>query len=266
MHTRSSWWRTATAAVALLAGTAGASAQTPAAAGTGAMSGAWKVSLHGQHVIPVGMELAQEGRAVTGTLMLWNGDVELTGSFDGGLLKVAGTLTPNDGSHGGERVIEATLKDDGTLAGTIVAGGMGQMKLTAERFKERPARTAAATAPAALAALAAPAAPATSPSVPAAAFAGPWTLTVAMGAERVTFALNLAVAGDAITGTLGSDHAGLLTLRDARLKDGSLVFAVPMTGTTEVVEFRATLTDPRSLSGTMMGPMGPASFTGTRAK
>lgn len=254
MNTRSIWWRAATAVVALLASAAAAAAQTPVATAASAVSGAWKVALHGQHVIPVGMELVQEGRAVTGTLMLWNGDVELTGSFDGGLLKVAGTLTPTDGSHGGERVIEATLKDDGTLAGTIVAGGMGQMKLTAERFKERPARAAA------------PAGPAAPASGPAAAFAGPWTLTVAMGAERQTFALNIAAAGDAITGTLGSDHAGLLTLRDARLTDGALVFAVPMAGTTQVVEFRATLTDPRSLSGTMVGPMGPASFTGTRAR
>ena len=59
-------------------------------------------------------------------------------------MKVAGTLTPNDGSHGGERVVEAALKDDGTLDGTIAVSATGRMKLTAERFSERPARTAAA--------------------------------------------------------------------------------------------------------------------------
>ena len=260
MNTRSTWSAIATAVVALLAHAAAASAQTPAAAGTSAVGGAWKVSLHGQHVIPVGMELSQDGRAVTGTLMLWNGDVELTGSFDGGLLKVAGTLAPTDGSHGGERVIEATLKEDGTLAGTVVAVGLGQMKLTAERFKERPARTGVSAATTATTAATG------SPSGPAAAFAGPWTVTTAMGGERRTFALTIAVTGEAITGTLGSDHAGLLALRDARVKDGELFFAVPMTGTTQVVEFRFTLTDPQSLSGSMTGPMGPASFTGTRTK
>jgi hypothetical protein len=254
MNSRSTRWTRGAALLALLVSAAAASAQDRGPAAGGAVAGAWKVSLHGQHVIPVGMELVQQGGAVTGTLMLWNGDVDLTGTFEGAVLKVTGTLTPTDGSHGGERAIEATLATDGTLAGTISAGSMGRMKLTAERFRERPARASAS------------AAPARPPSDPAAAFAGPWTLAVAMGDQRRTFALDLAVAGEAITGTLASDHAGLLPLRDVRVTDGVLHFAVPMTGTTQLVEFRATLADPSALTGTMAGPMGAASFTGTRAR
>ncbi len=248
------WWKAAAAAVALIAGASAAAAQDKPA-GTAGVTGSWKVSLHGQHVIPVGMELTQDGGTVTGTLMLWNGDVDLRGSFAAGRLEVGGTLTPTDGSAAGERVIVATLNDDGTLAGTIGVGAMGQMKLTAERFKERPVRAPAARRPSA--------APASGPGAP---FAGAWTVTVAMGAERQAFAVTIAAVGDAITGTLGSDHSGLLTLSQARVEGSTLHFAVQMTGTPQLIEFHATLTDPRTLTGTMTGPMGTAPITGTRTK
>ena len=79
MNARSTWWTTATIATALIAVAAMASAQDHTAAAVAQVTGAWKVSLHGQHVIPVGMELTQDGSKVTGTLMLWNGDVDLQG-------------------------------------------------------------------------------------------------------------------------------------------------------------------------------------------
>jgi hypothetical protein len=253
MDIRMTWWRAAAAAVALIAGASAAAAQGRPA-GTAGVTGSWKVSLHGQHIIPVGMELTQDGGAVTGTLMLWNGDVDLRGSYAGGRLEVGGTLTPTDGSAAGERVIVATLNDDGTLAGTIGVGAMGQVKLTAERFKERPVRASAAPASTT---------PASGPGAP---FAGAWTVTVAMGAERQAFAVTIAAVGDAISGTLGSDHAGLLTLSHARVEGTTLHFSVPMTGTPQLIEFHVTLTDPRTITGTMTGPMGTAPITGTRAK
>ena len=251
MDMRMTWWNAAAFAVALVAGASASSAQGRPT-GTAGVTGAWKVSLHGQHVIPVGMELAQDGGTVTGTLMLWNGDVDLRGSFAGGRLTVGGTLTPTDGSAAGERRIEATLNDDGTLAGTIGVGAMGQVKLTAERFKERPVR--------------APAAPAVAKPVsgPGSPFAGGWTVTVVMGAERQAFAVDIVAAGDVISGTLGSDHSGLLTLSKARVEGSTLHFSVQMTGTPQLIEFHATLTDPRTITGTMTGPMGTAPITGTR--
>src|SRR5215216_7091463 len=72
------------------------SAQTAAPA-PASVTGSWKVSLHGQHVIPVGMELKQDGAKVTGTLMLWNGDVDLDGELANGSIKVSGRLEPTDG-------------------------------------------------------------------------------------------------------------------------------------------------------------------------
>jgi len=81
--------------IVLLASAAAAAAQDRGPAASEGVAGTWKVSLHGQHVIPVGMELAQQGGAVTGTLMLWNGDVDLTGTFAGVVLTVTGTLAPS---------------------------------------------------------------------------------------------------------------------------------------------------------------------------
>ena len=87
-----------------------------------------------------------------------------------------------------------------------------------------------------------------------------------MGAETQTFRLSLSAAGESITGSLGSDHTGALTIRDARITDNTLDFAVQMTGTPQVITFHATLASAQSLAGTMVGPMGSVPFTGTRSK
>jgi hypothetical protein len=233
-------------------------AQSAAAAAPG-VAGSWKVSLHGQHIIPVGMELKQDGTKVTGTLMLWNGDVALDGELVDDAMKVSGRLEPTDGTPAGDRVVTATLLPNGTLEGTF-GGDHGQIKLTAERFTDRPTRRAAAAS--------APAAadrPSASAAVDPAAFAGKWRLTMGDGANARAMDLELLVQGNAITGTLTSDHTGPLAIQNGRFDDGTLKFGVPM-GANATVDFTATLKGHGALTGSITGPMGPMTFAGERAR
>jgi hypothetical protein len=227
---------------------------TAAAAAAPTVTGSWKVSLYGQHVIPVGMELKQDGRKVTGTLMMWNGDVPLEGEIVDGKLKVSGRHEPTDGTAAGDRTVTATILANGSLEGTF-GGYHGEIKLTAERFTDRAARRGAATA--------APAAPAS--SADASPFAGKWRLNIGEGTQARTMQIEIAVNGGAITGTLTSDHSGPLQIRNARIANGALVFGVPM-GEVAVVEFTASLEGHDALSGSLAGPMGPATFTGERVR
>jgi hypothetical protein len=221
------------------------------------VSGSWKVSLHGQHIIPVGMELQQDGRKITGTLMLWNGDVPLDGELVDGTMKVSGRLEPTDGTPAGDRVVTATLLPDGTFEGTF-GGDHGTIKLTAERFTDRPtrrgARGSAAAAPAAAASVTDPA-----------PLAGKWRLTVGEGASARAMDLELVVDGAAITGTLKSDHAGALPIQNGRFADGRVMFGVAM-GAGATVDFAAALTGHDALTGNISGPMGQMTFTGERAR
>jgi hypothetical protein len=97
------------------------------------VTGEWKVELHADHVIAVGMKLVQERQKVTGTLFMWNGDAQLEGEIIDGTLHLTGVHRPNDGMP--EQAITMTSKDDGTLAGRVVST-RGKMELTAERFKK----------------------------------------------------------------------------------------------------------------------------------
>ena len=196
------------------------------------------------------MELKQDGAKVTGTLMLWNGDVALDGELVNGTFKVTGRLEPTDGTPAGDRTVTATVNADGTLEGTF-AGDHGSIKLTAERFTDRPARRqAAATAPS---------------HGDASIFAGKWRLSAGSGADTRTLNLDLVVADGAITGTVTTDHAGPLAIQRGRIDGSALMFAVPM-GASDLVEFTATLKDHASLTGTIAGPMGPMTFVGERVR
>ncbi len=115
-------------------------AMTAALAGGKDVTGVWNMSLQFDHVVPVGMELAQDGSKVTGKILLptQKGDryeVALSGSFVDGTLKLSGVS--EEKSNSGELRLEATLDEDGMLSGTIsmAAGGHGGMKWTAERLK-----------------------------------------------------------------------------------------------------------------------------------
>ena len=225
------------------------------------VSGSWKVSLHGQHIIPVGMELKQDGQKVTGTLMLWNGDVALDGELVDGVMKVSGRLEPTDGTPAGDRVVSATLLPNGTLEGNF-SSDHGQIKLTAERFTDRPARRGASAAAAGPAPAPAPASASVTDPAP---FAGKWKLTIGEGTSARAMDLELAVDGKAITGTVTTDHAGPLQIQNARFADGRVMFGVPM-GASATVDFTATLKGHGALSGNISGPMGAMTFTGERAR
>jgi hypothetical protein len=111
------------------------------AAGAKDVTGTWNIALQGpDHVIPVGMELKQDGKTVTGTILLPTSrtdrtEVALTGQLVDGALKLTGAADAK--AHVGELTIEATLDEDGTLAGTISMGEHGTMKWIAERLKAK---------------------------------------------------------------------------------------------------------------------------------
>ena len=170
-----------------------------------------------------------------------------------------GRLEPTDGTPAGDRIVTATVLPNGTLEGTF-GSEHGQIKLTAERFTDRPTRrstTASAATPSA------PSAPAS--VTDAAPFGGTWRLTVGESGNARPMELVLVVEGTTITGTLKSDHAGPLPILNGRFADGKVTFGVTM-GADVTVNFAATLKGTDALSGNVSGPMGPMTFSGERAR
>jgi hypothetical protein len=107
----------------------------PATGGSGPVHGTWNLSVQTDHVFQVGMVLKQDGKAITGTLLMPGGEVELTGSFEDGALTLAGEM-PESNGHGGKIKLAGKLQEDGTLAGEF-GGGRANMKWTAERLKKK---------------------------------------------------------------------------------------------------------------------------------
>jgi hypothetical protein len=94
------------------------------------VAGRWTVfvkgSPHGD--VTMGLNLAQEGKKVTGSFATPHGnDLHVDGEFAGGSLKLA---TP--GGADPHITMTATLRDDGTLDGYL-SGPMGDMTWTAKR-------------------------------------------------------------------------------------------------------------------------------------
>jgi hypothetical protein len=134
-------------ALALSAGlmTTHASAQTSAKPAS--LSGTWTMSLIGDHVIPVGLALKQEGTSLTGTLTLMGKDIPLKGELTGSAFTLTGpaTMMMHDPAQASGTTPQApvpmkfsgTVLEDGTLAGEFTPGARS-MKWTADRLKERP--------------------------------------------------------------------------------------------------------------------------------
>jgi hypothetical protein len=107
------------------------------------LTGTWNMGLQGGHVVPVALVLKQDGRRVTGTITLptqhvgERTDVELTGEFDAGALKLSGAV--DNAAEATTIEIEGRLQDDGTLEGTVamIAKETHRVPWTAERLKER---------------------------------------------------------------------------------------------------------------------------------
>jgi hypothetical protein len=115
-----------------------------AAAEAPTVTGTWNMGLQGDHVIPTALVLKQHDTKVTGTIALpvdcsgQRVEVELAGDFVDGTLKLSGRV--ENGAQSTAVTIIGTLKDDGSLEGTLSAQAHGQdhdLPWTAERLKER---------------------------------------------------------------------------------------------------------------------------------
>ena len=114
-------------AAAVLALTMSAPAAAPDVTGT------WSIAVDGPHgAATMSLVLKQDARKVTGTFVSGHGpDMPVSGEF------AEGTLKLESGDAGDHKVIfNATLKEDGTLAG-YVSGPMGDMKWTGARAKDK---------------------------------------------------------------------------------------------------------------------------------
>jgi hypothetical protein len=114
------------------AATAAADA-APAAAGTG-LSGKWEVTLKTQMGdVPAVAEFTDVSGAITGTLTGPVGPMNVTGTFDGSLVKITFTAQTPNGD------IPVTMTGDVTgdsIAGKADFGGMGNGEWSAKRSKQ----------------------------------------------------------------------------------------------------------------------------------
>lgn len=121
----------------IIAVVAGTLALAPAAGASDqrSVAGAWIVTLQAGHAVQLGLELKQDDRKVSGTLMIMGHTMELEGEYVAGALTLSGE--GNAATHlEGTVTMTATLKDDGTLAGELL-NAQRRMPWTAERFTER---------------------------------------------------------------------------------------------------------------------------------
>jgi hypothetical protein len=99
------------------------------------VAGTWNISLQGHQIALV---LEQQDAAVTGTLMLMNVDVPVTGTFKSAALSLSGSSDQDASGHlNGKVSVDATLGEDGILSGTL-ATPRGKLEFKAERLKRRP--------------------------------------------------------------------------------------------------------------------------------
>jgi hypothetical protein len=83
----------------LIAPALGANAATDAKPAP--LSGTWTMSLIGDHVIPLGLALQQDGTSLTGTLTMMGKDIPIKGELANGALTFTGAATMMMRDHGG---------------------------------------------------------------------------------------------------------------------------------------------------------------------
>lgn len=231
------------------------------------LTGTWTMSLIGDHVIPLGLALKQEGIALTGTLTMMGKEIPVKGEVTNGAVTLIGSATMMMRDHaqstadqGGAAPAPSGMKftgsvlSDGTLSGEL-AGPRGPMKWTADRLKERAPVAGASTS---------------STSSGAIALVGSWNVSVI--ADHVTpVGLLIEQAEDKVRGVLtlmggdvpltGAFANGTLTLSgeftpDVTAKSG-------MRGTLKVT---ATLKADGSIAGEFSMAHGTFPLTGERLK
>src|SRR5438105_1993204 len=83
--------------IAAIAFAAGAAAEQDKKTDAQNVSGVWQVNVQGDHILPVGMELKQDGENVTGTILMPTAhvgqrrEIALEGRFAAGALKLSGS-------------------------------------------------------------------------------------------------------------------------------------------------------------------------------
>ncbi len=88
------------------------------------VAGTWNISLQGHQIALV---LEQQDAAVTGTLMMMNVDVPMTGTFKSAALSLSGSSEQDAWGHlSGKVSVDATLGEDGILTGTLATGREGR--------------------------------------------------------------------------------------------------------------------------------------------
>jgi hypothetical protein len=100
------------------------------------VTGVWQMSVPGDHVIPIGMELKQDGKQVAGIILMpaHNGqrkEVSLKGQFADGALELSAADSESEDTA--KLVISAKMQKDGTMSGTL-SGGKHSVPWTGERL------------------------------------------------------------------------------------------------------------------------------------
>ncbi len=99
------------------------------------IAGKWTMSLETQNgTMTPGLDFKQDGKKVSGTLSSPQGDAPLAGEYAEGKLTFNVSFQGNNGEV--QLVFAASLKPDGTLAGTMNFG-QGEMTWTASRVKDK---------------------------------------------------------------------------------------------------------------------------------
>lgn len=243
------------------------------AAETPSLTGNWNMSLQGDHAIPAGVTLEQDGKKITGTMMFMGKDIKLEGEFVDGSLTLTSNaaflLGPPPDSQSGHgagalhgsssdappakmRII-AKLKDDGTFAGEITTS-RGSLPMSAERFRQRQVRSQKD--------------PKAAASDAAGSIAGDWTVSVARPQGEIKLDVAFKQNGEKVTGTLSSSHTGEMAF-EGTFSNNTLTFATKTHGGGQGamnVEYSAKLKDDGTLDGSLSTPAGKMAWTGERVK
>ena len=159
------------------------------------------------------MDLKLDGKKVTGTISSQMGEAGIGGEYVDGKLTFSITMQTNNGAI--DIAFTGSLKDNGTLAGTLDFGGGNALEWTAERAKG--SEIPEAESPAAQ----------NKPAPRAAAVAGKWAMTLDIaGVGPATPSLELKQDGEKITGTYTGRY-GTFPLQGT-LKGRAITFAFTM--------------------------------------
>jgi hypothetical protein len=106
------------------------------------------------------------------------------------------------------------------------------------------------------------------PKADTAGVAGKWTITVANDQGPMSAGMTLTQNAAKVTGTFTSDHTGEVPV-EGEFANGTLTFNITVHSDGDNamrVDFTAKMKDDGTLAGTLKGPMGEMSWSGTRVK